>query len=715
MKKLFYLLLVLIFFVSGCNNNSEDELLKVANDILDNISIEEDIDSDIDLPTSGNTSNDIEYTIKWTSNNPGVITNDGKITKGLEDVEVTITASINIDGIKTSRDFVVKVLKDEDLIHQREIEVALNNTLDSIQIDEIIDEDIVLQNEFTILGEKVEATWVSSDPYALTNDGKITRTDLDVNVTLEFTITFAGITKNKVIKITVLRNEKQLEVEKIAEEFDLGITETYQDINLPKEFNGAEVDWFTSNKYVLTKDGIYGFVEEDTEVTLTALFVLDDFYFEKDIIIKAIPIPHQVRLEMVAEKVTIPQEITQSITLETVFDYEVTGSWSSSDEEIIDVSGNVFLSNTVHNIRLTLLLKSGDKSMTKVFEVKTKAIDENHVQYHNFIDRAVNFESEKMENVEVSSERLILKTNAIEGYYESGVYTTNLFTSLVGSWAAISDANATVEFMIKVRVDGTWSKYLSYRPWGLGLNNSSVNDSDSIASISIDEVLVKNGKKADAFQYKIILKRTNSNYESPKLSLVSVTLNIPDYIYPVSTTDFPSFVDYDVPMLNQQAVPNIGDSICSITSSTMLLNYKGHSFLEHDVLEHRYIAALFKDYGAGIYGNWVFNTVGMSSYGENTYVNRMYSFEELQQHLINVGPIAASIKGNVGLYSTNGHLIVVRGYRINDDGKTFVIVNDPNINSRFGNDSEGNPLFVYYEYPLEVFMSVWRGVNYVIE
>ena len=68
----------------------------------------------------------------------------------------------------------------------------------------------------------------------------------------------------------------------------------------------------------------------------------------------------------------------------------------------------------------------------------------------------------------------------------------------------------------------------------------------------------------------------------------------------------------------------------------------------------------------------------------------------------------------VVLYNTNGHLIVDRVYSV-VDGKTYVICNDPNINQRFGNDKDGNPYFVYYEFPLETFMNFWRGTIYVVE
>jgi len=329
---------------------------------------------------------------------------------------------------------------------------------------------------------------------------------------------------------------------------------------------------------------------------------------------------------------------------------------------------------------------------------------------HNYQDYAKDYNLANMIDVHLENKRLVLDEGKTIGTYVSSEFNTKGFGTLVASWAAISSETATAEIEVKVKVDGVWSKYFSYQKWGLGLQNRSINSSDSIAKLSTDELVVGNSKTANAYQYRVTLRRNTIADESPKLLLVAVALTIPGYTFEVDQTGFPDFVDYDVPKLNQNEVPTIGNSICSITSSTMLLKYKGHDFTEFDSeYEHRYMAGLLKDYGSGIYGNWVYNTVGMSAYGEETYVNKMYSFAELQKHLIEVGPISASMKGNMGLYTTNGHLIVVRGYRV-VNGQTHVIINDPNINSRFG---EG--LFVYYELPLATFMAAWRGVNYIIK
>ncbi len=92
----------------------------------------------------------------------------------------------------------------------------------------------------------------------------------------------------------------------------------------------------------------------------------------------------------------------------------------------------------------------------------------------------------------------------------------------------------------------------------------------------------------------------------------------------------------------------------------------------------------------------------MSAFGENTYVQRIYSFEELLHHLATVGPVALSIKGDTGRYYTNGHLLVVSGYEITPSGRN-ILVHDPNLPE------------VEYKYSESIFNRITRNVIYVME
>ena len=419
-------------------------------------------------------------------------------------------------------------------------------------------------------------------------------------------------------------------------------------------------------------------------------------------------------------EIIIPKVVNDDIELpnEILFDnqiYQV--EWLSSNEDILNSSGRVTPLFEDITVRLTATIAMDKKIHNMVYEVvvlKKKYIDP-FILPHRFVQYAKNIDKSKLDQLTMVNDKLELINNQIRGYYSSNPIHASLFSKMVGSWSAISSIDASIELQVRVMVEGEWSQYLSYRSWGFGRNNFSLNTKDHIAKLSIDEIIILNNKKAEQFQYQVILEREDVNTPSPQLDLVAFALTIPDYNYQPEISDLPNFLDYEVPMLNQQAVPRIGGRICSPTSATMLLLFKGHDLSKNDGLPHRYIAGLFKDYGADIYGNWVFNTVGISSFGEKAYVGMMYSFEELMHHLVDFGPVAASVSGDMGLYSTGGHLVVVRGYRITDDGDIFVLVNDPNINERFGDDKEGQPLFVYYEYPLEVFMNTWKGIVYMIE
>ena len=93
----------------------------------------------------------------------------------------------------------------------------------------------------------------------------------------------------------------------------------------------------------------------------------------------------------------------------------------------------------------------------------------------------------------------------------------------------------------------------------------------------------------------------------------------------------------------------------------------------------------------------------MGAYGEYAYVKRFKGINDLIDHLNNIGPLALSVKGNMqGYYTTNGHLLVCKGYRV-EDGKVIFICNDPNITN------------VEIEYTEETIQTVWRLIAYVIE
>ncbi len=333
------------------------------------------------------------------------------------------------------------------------------------------------------------------------------------------------------------------------------------------------------------------------------------------------------------------------------------------------------------------------------------------VNESNIVCRVDELNGFKKDNITLCDNKLVLIDKSKNGVIESPEIETKEFDECVGSFACITDKNSLATLEISIKVNGKYSKYFSYGAWGLGSSNLYYEQDDTYSYMHVDEILTKEGYNATGVKFRITL--TND----AKLSIVNVILRIKDYKVSLDTSNLPKKVYYEVPKLNQNMVPVIGHEMCSATTSCMLLMYKGFDFSKYDEFPHRYIANFVADNGHNdpTYGNWSFNIFTIGAYGVDTYLKRIYSWDEIKWHLANVGPFGASIGGDTGLYKTAGHLLVVVGYKETSEG-TYVLCNDPNINDRFGKDNMGNPLFVYYEYKLETFMNFFKkGVMYVVE
>ena len=315
----------------------------------------------------------------------------------------------------------------------------------------------------------------------------------------------------------------------------------------------------------------------------------------------------------------------------------------------------------------------------------------------------------KLNNLTIKDKYIVLIDKNKEGTLESSEYDTCEFKECVGSWCALTpDEKSFVNLEISVRVDGKWSKYFSYGDWRLYGENLYYDQDDEKVKMHVDEILTKDDLKANGFKFRVTLKG------NAKLFLVAISYEVEKYstVFDTKLLDTDQEKKWDVPKLNQNMVPVIGHEMCSATTTAMLLKFKGMDFSDKDSeFEHRYVAGLVADRGHNqpTFGNWVYNTVVMGAFGFNGYTFRVNNFEELKWILDNVGPVGASIVGETGVYHTGGHLIVAIGYKVKD-GKAYVLCNDPNINERFG---EG--LFVYYEFPIDIFNNFFRGMCYVIE
>lgn len=687
-NKIIYILLSLLCVVSlgSCKNNKNtNELLKES---LNKIVLNDKYSTDIILLETID-----GYAITWTTSDENIISSSGKINKKSFDQVATLTATISSGDIVESKEFTITVEKIDAEAHLTQV---LNQIVLPTKVTESIDlPDII---------DGIAISWNSSNTDVITNKGRVKQLDSDVLVTLKASVSYAGVNKNRSFEVTVLKNHDYDIINEAASLINIPL-DTISNINLPTNIGDVVISWQSSRSLYLTNTGVVTRTIDDVNVLLTATFTYNNLKVQKYYDVTILGYSDIEKLQLILDRIEFNETLNSDLVLNTSLGYGSVATWTSSDVNVLTNDGKFTYNENVDTVTLTVCVKLGDEQMEKEFIFKT-AIKEEVKKDHLIITKAESFDSSKFDNVVLKDGKLILAPGANVGTYESGAIETLGFESLVASWAAVSSTTSTVELQVKVRVNGIWSDYISYKPFGLGLQNGCTDQSNSLIKLSTDEVMVLNNKKGDGVMFKVTLRTTSNT--TPELSLVALALEIPGYTYPVNVNSYPRSLVHEVPRLYQGAVPVIGNSICSATSSTMLLKYKGENFSEFDSeYEHRYIAGIVRDYGNKIYGNWVYNTVAMSGYGYDAYVARLYSVNELIEYLATVGPCALSVKGQMNSdkknYYTNGHLIVAIGYEFKDNGDLVIVCNDPNVPS------------VECRYSLTVINNTWRNIAYIIE
>lgn len=718
MKKLFLVIVLIFTFVLfGCEEKVDKD--SIVEEALNSITILNEYDSDLNLLKELDIKG-YKVTFEWNSNN-SAISSDGKVTRSSNDTECILTVKGSLDEISKEKTFNV-------VIKAKEIDI--DKALDDLIIPEKIDKDINLNTKINYEGLEINLSWqiekVGTDSRAnIDNNGKVT---LPIEDDTEFLITVTGTYENKTVekKFNVTLKSLKTICKEAAAKLNVP-KEINDDIELANEIDGIDVEWYSSNEAVLAKNGKCSYVTEARTIKLEAGLAIDyeedgetqTYFYDVSYRVTVLPYSFEKRVNLVKDSIDIEKKIYTRINLPTKLDYNLVCRWESKNKEVLDDNGVVKAPSVDTNVTLELTITDelDNNNQAKInVEVLVCATIDNEEEldffYHNIIDYTSKYSSSHLKNLKFNDKgKVVLDDNALTGTYESRIFHTRKFKSLVGSWSCITSPDATIELEISILINGTWSKYYTYGVWGLGKTNTYYNQTDSATNskMSVDEIIVNSGD-ANACKYRVTLKRKDLQTSSPVLSLVCLALDISesDYSYPVDVSSLPKSVDNEIPKLYQYDVPGIGGSICSATTTTMLLKWKGYSFTDKGkTYEHEYIASLVADPGhnSPTYGNWSYNMAVAGAYGDNAYVARMYSWDEVRYHLATVGPMGASIKSANGEwgYNTNGHLVIIRGYRISDNGSVTIICNDPAVKG------------VYYEVTLAQFLKCWRGVSYVME
>lgn len=259
---------------------------------------------------------------------------------------------------------------------------------------------------------------------------------------------------------------------------------------------------------------------------------------------------------------------------------------------------------------------------------------------------------------------------AKEGTFVSTPIAVPECNTMLISWNCYRRGGSVEMLLSYQKEDGTYSRFFSYGVWGTLPASKSEKTDEGV----MDEDTLILPAKTKSVVIKAILTAGDDGNGSPVLVRFALAHNgKPNFTVDRST--LPDEVLLDVKPRTQMAVPVIGNIICSPTSTSMCMEYKGKSLPSDEV------AALCRDHGAKIYGNWLFNIAGAGEQGFEAHFD-MYDIDAAMYCLANDTPMAFSIRTEPGQITNapqayvHGHLICVVGYKM-IDGRLHFIVNDP--------------------------------------
>ena len=281
--------------------------------------------------------------------------------------------------------------------------------------------------------------------------------------------------------------------------------------------------------------------------------------------------------------------------------------------------------------------------------------------------------------------------NFYYGTLVSPTHTTQkAITTVIASWNANTPAGTWIEVHVRVLESGSWTHWYDLPIWANDfstINRHSVNgQSDTTGNVLTDTFVAQNS--ATAYQLAFTLFTTTPGV-TPSLNSVGAIASYDASSFPTISPDSSVWgTNLNVPQRSQMlsqyqglAYGGGGEVWCSPTSTSMIMAYWSN------VLNQANLNQTVPDAAEGTYdftyqgtGNWPFNMAYAAEFGGmHSFVTRMYSMSQIEQWVKLGVPVVISIAFRKGqlpgapISSTNGHLIVVRGFTSTGD----VIVNDP--------------------------------------
>lgn len=338
-----------------------------------------------------------------------------------------------------------------------------------------------------------------------------------------------------------------------------------------------------------------------------------------------------------------------------------------------------------------------------------KRADRRRITYTEF-DGGRQFRSGRMEGTRVGKGRLKFKRSTGKRRYGGQRYDKvawtspwvrprHSFTELIASWEAHTPRDSWIEVRVRGRDGaGRRSSWDVLARWTAGdrhlRRRTAGRQADDRASVNVDTWQVSGQLRS--YQLRVSMMRRSGTRARPNIDTLGAVasklpadtmrtskpgpargkvLRVPRYSQMIHRGDYPKW-------------DGGGEAWCSPTSTSMVLGYygalpgprayrwvpRGHPEPWVDFAARRTF-----DYSYDGTGNWPFNTAYAARRVGKAFVTRLRSLREAERFIAAGIPLVISISFDRGeldgapISASNGHLLVVSGFRRNGD----VVVNDP--------------------------------------
>jgi hypothetical protein len=274
-------------------------------------------------------------------------------------------------------------------------------------------------------------------------------------------------------------------------------------------------------------------------------------------------------------------------------------------------------------------------------------------------------------------------------------------TQLIASYDAETPVGTFIEISARGRVKpariSSWDSLGRWASHDTRFHRMSLGPQrDDLSSIAVDTLITRTGVRYRAWQVRVDLYRRTGSAKTPAVTMVgAMASRMPSGSGAVSQPGPAAGIVLKVPRFSQEIHKGEypqwnggGEAWCSPTSTSMALAYwhRGPTRRQYSWVDPSYrqpwvdYAARFT-YASGYDGTgmWPFNTAYAGRFGVDAFVTRLRSLREAELFIKAGIPLVASIAFDSGeldgapISSTNGHLLVIRGFTAS--GR--VVVNDP--------------------------------------